>query len=84
MMADDLRPDVMIDGIIPLLDVGPYLAGESGALQKLGRELRYAFERVLLHPCAGCPVGYKQWHDEIATSRTCTAGSGFQRPAVHR
>jgi len=45
-MPDDLRADVMIDGVIPLLDVGPYLANEPGALQKLGRELRYAFERV--------------------------------------
>jgi isopenicillin N synthase-like dioxygenase len=36
----------MIDGVIPLLDVGPYLDDEPGALQKLGLELRYAFERV--------------------------------------
>ena len=45
-MTSDFRPDVMIGGVIPLLDVEPYLAGKPGALEKLGRELRYAFERV--------------------------------------
>jgi isopenicillin N synthase-like dioxygenase len=49
----DVRPDVMIDGVIPLLDVGPYLAGEVGALQKLGGELRYAFERVSFYYMRG-------------------------------
>lgn len=39
----DARPGVMIDGVIPLLDVGPYLAGEAGALQKPAGEFRYAF-----------------------------------------
>jgi isopenicillin N synthase-like dioxygenase len=31
---------------IPILDLGPYLAGDSGALEKLAGELRYAQENV--------------------------------------
>ncbi|MFT5440932.1 MAG: isopenicillin N synthase-like dioxygenase, partial [Alphaproteobacteria bacterium] len=31
---------------IPILDLGPYLAGDSGALEKLACELRYAQENV--------------------------------------
>src|SRR3954452_4620520 len=42
-----------------------------------------AKDRALLHPCAGCLVGYKPWHDGTATNRTSTAGSGFQRAAVN-
>jgi isopenicillin N synthase-like dioxygenase len=41
-----MPPDKMINGVIPLLDVEPYLAGEPGALDKVARELRYAFEQV--------------------------------------
>jgi len=33
-------------GTIPLLDVAPYLAGRPGARQRLGAELRWAFEHV--------------------------------------
>ncbi|HEY0181350.1 MAG TPA: 2-oxoglutarate and iron-dependent oxygenase domain-containing protein [Rhodopila sp.] len=35
-----------IGGIIPVLDVAPFLAGEPGARERLGRELRHAFENV--------------------------------------
>ena len=45
-MTHDWRPSEMMGGVIPVLDVGPYLAGQPGALETLGRELRYAFERV--------------------------------------
>lgn len=38
--------DELVGGVIPVLNVAPYLAGEPGALQKLGRDLRYAFEKV--------------------------------------
>ena len=31
---------------IPVLDIGPYLAGDSGALEKLAAELRHAQEHV--------------------------------------
>jgi isopenicillin N synthase-like dioxygenase len=34
------------DGEIPLLDLGPYLAGELGALDTLAAELRFALENV--------------------------------------
>jgi isopenicillin N synthase-like dioxygenase len=49
-MPDDalprFAPTQTIGGVIPVLDVAPYLAGDTGALQQLGRELRYAFEHV--------------------------------------
>jgi len=31
---------------IPILDLGPYRAGEAGARQRLGRELRHALEQI--------------------------------------
>jgi len=43
-MRNETMP--MIGGVIPLLDVAPYLAGEPGALQRLGGQLRHAFENV--------------------------------------
>jgi isopenicillin N synthase-like dioxygenase len=39
------RPEPVADSI-PLLDVAPYLAGAPGALDRLGAELRWAFENV--------------------------------------
>src|SRR5262245_50550945 len=36
----------LVAGTLPLLDVEPYLAGEAGALERLGAELRWAFENV--------------------------------------
>jgi isopenicillin N synthase-like dioxygenase len=49
-MPDDafprFAPAETIGGVIPVLDVAPYLAGDSGALERLGCELRYAFEQV--------------------------------------
>ena len=36
----------LVAGTLPLLDVAPYLAGEAGALERLGAELRWAFENV--------------------------------------
>src|SRR5215510_14958499 len=39
------RPE-LVANTIPLLDVAPYLAGEAGALARLGAELRWAFENV--------------------------------------
>jgi isopenicillin N synthase-like dioxygenase len=41
----DARPE-LIASTIPILDVAPYLAGEVGALKRLGAELRWAFENV--------------------------------------
>src|SRR5262245_36424740 len=43
--AIDARPE-LIAGAIPVLDVAPYLAGELGARERLGAELRWAFENV--------------------------------------
>src|SRR5215467_2888727 len=39
------RPE-LVANTIPLLDVAPYLAGEPGARERLGAELRWAFENV--------------------------------------
>src|SRR5262245_23883746 len=36
----------LIAGIIPILDARPYLSGEPGARERLGAELRWAFEHV--------------------------------------
>src|SRR5262245_26089111 len=43
--ATGARPE-LIAGTIPLLDVASYLAGQSGARERLGAELRWAFEKV--------------------------------------
>ncbi|MGE0225397.1 MAG: isopenicillin N synthase family dioxygenase [Acetobacteraceae bacterium] len=40
-----VRPE-LLHGVIPMLDVSRYLAGDRDALPRLGAELRYAFERV--------------------------------------
>ncbi len=40
------RPAELANGVIPMLDVSRYLAGDRSELDRLGRELRYAFERV--------------------------------------
>jgi isopenicillin N synthase-like dioxygenase len=45
-MQIDPLPRELIGGVIPVLDVAPYLAGAPGALELLGAELRYAFENV--------------------------------------
>lgn len=39
-------PAEMVGGVIPLLDVAAYFAGDDSELPRLGRELRYAFTRV--------------------------------------
>jgi isopenicillin N synthase-like dioxygenase len=41
----DVRPELIAE-TIPLLDATPYLAGEPGARERLGAELRWAFEHV--------------------------------------
>ncbi len=49
-MPDDalpiFAPAETIGGVIPVLDVASYLEGDTAALQRLGCELRYAFEQV--------------------------------------
>lgn len=40
----EIRPDAAED--IPVIDLGPYLAGEPGARERLGAELRHALEEV--------------------------------------
>src|ERR1700730_12411833 len=47
-MSSGLAPSkvAVIDEEIPILDLGPFLAGESGAVDRLGRELRHAFENI--------------------------------------
>ena len=42
--ANPIRPDAPEE--IPVLDIGPFLRGEAGALERLGAELRYALEKV--------------------------------------
>jgi isopenicillin N synthase-like dioxygenase len=39
-------PAEFADEVIPILDLGPFLAGEDGALERLAGELRYAQENV--------------------------------------
>lgn len=41
-----VAPAEMIGGVIPVLDVARYLAGDADALPALGCTLRYAFEQV--------------------------------------
>ena len=43
--AADGRPELIAD-TIPVLDVASYLAGEPGARERLGAELRWAFETI--------------------------------------
>jgi isopenicillin N synthase-like dioxygenase len=46
-MSSAIRsPAIVADQEIPILDLGPYLAGEAGALERLGTELRHAFEEI--------------------------------------
>ncbi|RYF65381.1 MAG: hypothetical protein EOO22_22770, partial [Comamonadaceae bacterium] len=40
----EVRPDAAED--IPVIDLGPYLAGAAGARDRLGAELRHALEEV--------------------------------------
>ncbi len=40
------RPAELTDEVIPILDFGPYLAGEDGALERLAGEIRYAQENI--------------------------------------
>jgi isopenicillin N synthase-like dioxygenase len=44
--AEILQPEDLAGEEIPILDLGPYLAGEAGALDRLAAELRYAQEEV--------------------------------------
>jgi isopenicillin N synthase-like dioxygenase len=44
--AENLIPEEFADEEIPILDFGPYLAGEDGALEALAAELRHAQENV--------------------------------------
>ncbi len=39
-------PPAVVGEEIPILDLGPYLAGEPGALERLGAELRHAFQEI--------------------------------------
>jgi non-haem dioxygenase in morphine synthesis N-terminal len=41
-----VAPPDMVHGVIPVLDVGPFLAGAPGARGRLGGQLRFAFEHV--------------------------------------
>lgn len=56
-MPDDavaaFAPPHMIGGVIPVLNVAAYLAGDSSALEPLGRQLRYAFQQVGFYYLAG-------------------------------
>jgi len=40
------RPEHLTDDAIPIIDVGPYLRGVSGALERTATELRDALERI--------------------------------------
>jgi len=44
--AEVILPDTLAGEEIPILDIGPYLAEEDGALERLAHELRYAQENV--------------------------------------
>ena len=44
--AEVILPETLAGEEIPILDLGPYLAGEDGALERLADELRYAQENV--------------------------------------
>jgi isopenicillin N synthase-like dioxygenase len=45
-VAESFTPDEFAEEEIPILDLGPYLAGEAGALDRLAAELRHAQEEV--------------------------------------
>ena len=61
---------------IPVLDLAPYLAGEPGALQRLGAELRRAFEEIGFYFIVG--HGVPQSLVEPPLRRGCT----LPRPAA--
>lgn len=46
-------PATMLGGRLPLLDAGPFLRGEDGALEALAAELRFALEEVGFYLLAG-------------------------------
>ena len=44
--AEMILPEELADEEIPILDLGPYLAGDDGALERLAAQLRHAQEEV--------------------------------------
>lgn len=48
-----------VNGVFPILDVSRYFAGDTQDLERLGRELRYAFEHVGFYYLRG--HGVPQW-----------------------
>src|SRR5438445_4497087 len=55
-------------GAIPVLDVGPYLAGEPGALERLAAELKFACETVGFHFIKNHGVAWSRVDDTFAAA----------------
>lgn len=57
------------EDVIPVLDVGPYLRGEAGALEALATELRHALEHVGFYYLAGHDVPLSLIRDVFAATK---------------
>lgn len=55
-----IPPSEMVSGCIPMLDISDYLAGVPGARERLGGELRFAFEKVGFYYLRGHDVPQEQ------------------------
>ena len=90
-MPAEIMPDA---DVIPVIDLGPYLADEPGALDHAAAELRHAlaeigFYSIVNHgvPSALMHEVYRQvarFHarplDEVVTARTAAAAAVASRP----
>ena len=76
-MPGAVRPP-LVGGVIPVLDVGPYLAGAEGARERLGAELRYAFEQVGFYYLTGHGV------DPALIRATYAAAAAFHAQPMER
>ena len=66
-----VAPPNMVDGVIPVLDVGPFLAGAPGARGRLGGQLRFAFEHVGFYYLRGHGVPQSLIDATFATAARC-------------
>jgi isopenicillin N synthase-like dioxygenase len=64
-------PATMVGGRLPVLDAGPFLRGEAGALEALAAELRFALENVGFYLLAGHGI------DDGLIQRTYAAAQRF-------
>ncbi|MCO6417117.1 hypothetical protein JYK14_13230 [Siccirubricoccus sp. KC 17139] len=68
--APEARPPArMVGGRLPILDAAPFLRGESGALEVLAAELRFALENVGFYLLAGHGIEDKLIEETYAASK---------------